>query len=158
MSAYGLEHLSNDIKGKTARTGQTLNMDDEIESITIQPHHMHVYATKHNTHITLTRPNRNPIFSLSAGNLGFKKAARGTYDAGYQLGAYVMGRIQQQGLLTEIQKMELILRGFGPGRDAVTKVVLGSEGRNIRDSIVKVTDATRLKFGGTRSPKPRRLG
>ena len=122
------------------------------------PHHLHVYATKHNTHLTLTRPDRNPIISVSTGNIGFRKAGRGTYDAAYQLGAYVMGRIQEQGLLTKIERLELVLRGFGPGREAVTKVLLGSEGMGLRHSIVKVTDSTRLKFGGTRSPKPRRLG
>lgn len=69
-----------------------------------------------------------------------------------------MGRIQQQGLLGEIVYMEVVLRGFGPGREAVSKVLLGSEGRNLRTKVVRVTDATRVKFGGTRSKKPRRLG
>lgn len=122
------------------------------------PHHLHVYATKHNTHLTLTRPDRNPIISVSTGNIGFRKAGRGTYDAAYQLGSYVMGRIHEQGLMTQITRLELVLRGFGPGREAVTKVLLGSEGMGLRPRIVKVTDSTRLKFGGTRSPKPRRLG
>jgi small subunit ribosomal protein S11 len=52
----------------------------------------------------------------------------------------------------------VVYRGFGQGREAVTKAILGSEGRNIRNKIVRLTDATRLKFGGTRSPAPRRLG
>ncbi|KAL8807431.1 MAG: hypothetical protein Q9223_002905 [Gallowayella weberi] len=121
------------------------------------PYHLHVYATKHNTHITLTNPVRDPIISVSCGNIGFRKAARGTYDAAYQLGAYVMGRIQQQGLLTQIQHLEVVLRDFGPGREAVSKILLGSEGRNLRGRVVRVCDSTRLKFGGTRSKKPRRL-
>ncbi|KAL8760460.1 MAG: hypothetical protein Q9184_003358 [Pyrenodesmia sp. 2 TL-2023] len=122
-----------------------------------EPHHLHVYSTKHNTHITLTKPDRNPIISVSSGTIGFRKAARGTYDAGYQLGAYVMGRIQQQGLLTQIQALEVVLRDFGPGREAITKILLGSEGKNLRGRVVRVCDATRLKFGGTRSKKARRL-
>ncbi|KAL8715216.1 MAG: hypothetical protein Q9220_001174 [cf. Caloplaca sp. 1 TL-2023] len=122
------------------------------------PHHLHVYSTKHNTHITLSNPDRNPVLSVSAGTIGFRKAARGTYDAAYQLGAYVMGRIQQQGLLAQIQYLEVVLRDYGPGREAVTKILLGSEGRNLRGRVIRVSDATRLKFGGTRSKKPRRLG
>lgn len=122
------------------------------------PHHLHIYATKHNTHITLTRPDRNPIISFSAGNIGFRKAGRGSYDAAYQLAAFFMKKIQDQGLLRDITRLEVALRGYGPGREAVTKVLLGSEGRMIRGKVVKVTDQTRLKFGGTRSPKPRRLG
>ncbi|MCJ1484441.1 hypothetical protein MMC06_004612 [Schaereria dolodes] len=122
------------------------------------PHHLHIYSTKHNTHLTLTKPDRGPIISVSAGSLGFRKAGRGTYDAAYQLGAYMMGRIQEQGLLTKIGKLELVLRGYGRGREAVTKILLGSEGMNLRPRICRVTDATRLKFGGNRSKKLRRLG
>ncbi|KAI9768315.1 MAG: hypothetical protein M1840_004923 [Geoglossum simile] len=122
------------------------------------PYHLHIYAHKHNTHVTLTRPNGDAIISVSTGNIGFRKAARSTYDAAYQLAAYVLGRIQEQGLIRQIKELELVLRGYGAGREACTKVLLGSEGRFIRSKIVRVTDATRLKFGGTRSKKPRRLG
>ncbi|MCJ1365998.1 hypothetical protein MMC16_005123 [Acarospora aff. strigata] len=127
-------------------------------SIMQPPHHLHVYATKHNTHITLTRPDCNPILSVAAGNINFRKGLRGSYDAAYQLAAYVLGRIQEQGLMSEIHSLEVVLRGFGAGREAVTKAILGSEGRSLRGRVTRVTDATRLKFGGTRSPRPRRLG
>jgi small subunit ribosomal protein S11 len=132
-----------------------------------EPHHLHIYATKHNTHITLTRPNKDAIISLSAGNLGFRKAQRGSYDAAFQLAAYVMRNMQEKGLLRRgyddsaretIQGLEVVFRGFGQGREAVRKALLGNEGRNLRDRVVKVSDATRLKFGGTRSQNPRRLG
>jgi small subunit ribosomal protein S11 len=125
-------------------------------------HHLHVYATKHNTHITLTSPNRDALISVSTGNIGARKAQRGTYDAAYQLAAWVMRQIPQKGQdrkwIKDLKRIELVLRGFGPGREAVTKVLMGSEGREIRSKIVRVTDATRLKFGGVRSPAPRRLG
>lgn len=68
-----------------------------------------------------------------------------------------MGRIIQRGLLREIQALELVLRDFGPGREAFTKILMGQEGKALRGRIVRVMDATRLKFGGTRSPRPRRL-
>jgi small subunit ribosomal protein S11 len=123
-----------------------------------QRHHIHIYAHKHNTHITLTKPNRDALISVSCGDLDFKKAGRGTYDAAYQLAAFVMSRIQDKGLLRDITSIELVYRGFGPGREAVTKAILGSEGKNIRHLVTKLSDSTRLKFGGTRSKKPRRLG
>ena len=132
----------------------------------IRPHHLHIYATRHNCHITLTAGNRDPMISVSAGNIGFRKAQRGSYDAAYQLGVYVMGLIKNQAMLDEnyqgkggyIRHLEVVLRSFGPGREAVTKILLGSEGRALRGRIVRVMDGTRLKFGGTRSKKPRRLG
>ena len=121
-------------------------------------HHLHVYAHKHNTHITLTKPNADAIISISAGNIGLRKGSRGSYDAGFQLAAYVLNQIQTKDIQAQIRNLEVVLRGFGPGRNAVVEVLLGNEGRSIRGRIVKVSDATRLKFGGVRSKKPRRLG
>ncbi|KAF2223044.1 hypothetical protein BDZ85DRAFT_120925 [Elsinoe ampelina] len=144
-----------------------------------QPHRFHVYATKHNTHITLTAPTpppaaskgksdpsdaykppepNRPLMSFATGMIGFRKAGRGTYDAAYQLASYVLKQIQERGLQREIREIEVVLRGFGAGREAVTKAILGQEGRFVRPKISAVTDATRLKFGGSRSPNPRRLG
>ncbi|WPG99730.1 37S ribosomal protein S18, mitochondrial [Acrodontium crateriforme] len=148
----------------------------------VKPHRMHVYATKHNTHITFVQPPRpasqtvssgisgtsskasdqskvvDVLLSFSAGNIGFRKAGRGSYDAAYQLAAFVLKQIQERGLLRDIQQLEVVLRGFGAGREAVTKAILGSEGRHLRGKITAVMDATRLKLGGPRAPKPRRLG
>jgi len=123
-------------------------------------YHLHIYSHKHNTHITFTKPNRDAIISLSCGNIGFKGAGRSSYDAAYQLAAYVIARIQDLGHIPQIEKhkLELIYRGFGQGREAVTKAILGTEGAKIRSHIVQLSDSTRLKFGGTRSKKPRRLG
>lgn len=145
------------------------------------PHKLHVYATKHNTHVTLVQPARpasqtpssahststssvmqnksiDVLLSLSAGNIGFRKAGRGSYDAAYQLGSFVLKQIQERGMLVGGAKLEVVLRGFGAGREAVTKVLLGAEGSRVRGRIVSVLDSTRLKQGGPRSKKPRRLG
>ena len=121
-------------------------------------HKLHIYSHKHNTHITLAKPNHDSLISVSCGNIGFRKAARKTFDAAYQLAAFTMARIQDKGLMPQIEKLELVYRGFGPGREAVTKAILSSEGKRIRPLIVKVSDSTRLKFGGVRSRKPKRLG
>ncbi|KAI0002778.1 translational machinery component [Xylariaceae sp. FL0662B] len=123
-----------------------------------EPFHLHIFAHKHNTHVTATLPNRKAIVSLSCGNIGFRKTKRGSYDAAYQLAAYAMDKLNQGGWHKKIDTLEVVLRGFGPGREAATKVLLGNEGRLIRPKIVKVSDSTRIKFGGTRSKKPRRLG
>lgn len=121
-------------------------------------HFLHIYSHKHNTHLTLTKPNNDALISVSCGNIGFRKAGRGSYDAAYQLAAFVMSRIKDKGLLPQIQKLEIVYRGFGPGREAVTKAILGNEGKMIRPLITRLSDSTRLKFGGVRSKKPRRLG
>lgn len=122
------------------------------------PHHLHVYSHKHNTILTLTRPNGNPLLVRSCGHLGFRKSQRSGYDPAYQLTTHMFGQMQEKGLLLEIKRLEVVFRDFGQGREAFTKVLLGSEGKNVRGLVSRVTDATRLKFGGTRSRKVRRLG
>ncbi|KAF3481504.1 mitochondrial ribosomal protein subunit S18 [Arthroderma uncinatum] len=122
------------------------------------PHHIHVFSHRRNTHVTLTRPNCEPILSLSAGNIGFRKGHRGGYEAAHQLSVYVMDKIQERGLLMQINRLEVVFQGFGQGREAFTKVLLGKEGRMLRDRVIRVSDSTKLKFGGTRSPRARRLG
>ena len=121
-------------------------------------YHFAVYSHRRNTHVTVSKPDGKVILSLSSGNLGFRKSGRGTYDAAYQLGAYAVDKLYQNNWHKKIQHMRVTLRGFGPGREALTKILLGTEGRPLRDKITQVSDTTRLKFGGSRSPKPRRLG
>lgn len=147
-----------------------------------QPHRLHVFAHKHNTHITFVQPPKpasqtphlqsatskttanqqnkevSVLLSLSTGNIGFKKAGRGSYDAAFQLAAFTLKQIQEKGMGREVKDLEVVLRGFGAGREAVTKALLGTEGRFLRPRIVSVADATRLKQGGSRAKKPRRLG
>ncbi|KAH8731141.1 hypothetical protein GQ44DRAFT_605035 [Phaeosphaeriaceae sp. PMI808] len=148
------DYFANLIPGQTPTMHNLTARDWEEDD----KHKLHIYSTKHNTHITLSKPNHDALISVSCGNIGFRKAGRGSYDAAYQLAAFVMSRIQDKGLLPQIQKLELVFRGFGSGREAVAKAIMGSEGKRIRGLIVKLSDSTRLKFGGVRSKKPRRLG
>jgi small subunit ribosomal protein S11 len=157
-----------------ARLAETARFEAQNKPSTLanidEPHHITVYTHKHNTHITFTDPNRNPILSLSAGDIGLKKSHRGSYDASYQLAVYsfakmmekqwrVGGKKTKTGTQTmrDVDKIEVLLRGYGPGREAFQKAILGSEGRLISHKVVRVTDGTRLKFGGCRSRQVRRL-
>lgn len=123
----------------------------------LEPYHLHIYSHKHNTHVTCTKPNREPIMSLSAGNLGYRKSRRGTYDSAYSLTKYLIERLIHNGWPMKIKRLEVVLRGFGQGREAALKVLMSPEGKVLRDKIVRVAESTRLKFGGTRSKAPRRL-
>lgn len=138
-------------------TGSSSNPGQLMQTVE-EPHHFHIYATKHNTHITLTTPKRDPIISVACGNIGFRKSGRKHYDSAFQLAGYVIGQMKERGITRQISKLQVVLRGFGAGREAVTKALLGPEGRELRKVIDNVADATRLKFGGTRGRKPRRLG
>ena len=135
---------------------------DPLAVFAREPHRLHCYSTRHNTHLTLSRPNNEPVLAVSAGQVGFRKGARGSWDAGYQLATYVMRLIKDRGWLVpghkdSVSRVEVVFRGFGEGRKAFESALLGTEGRFVRGLIVSVTDATRTKFGGTRSKNPRRL-
>jgi small subunit ribosomal protein S11 len=75
-----------------------------------------------------------------------------------------MRKMSEKGLLDKenhkdyVGKIEVVLRGYSEGRQAFIQALMGIEGRLIRPRVVKVSDATRIKFGGARSPNPRRLG
>jgi small subunit ribosomal protein S11 len=137
--------------------GEPTEPQGPVVKAEVEPYHLHIYSTKHNTHVTCTKPNREPIISLSCGNLGYRKSRRGLYDSAYSLTKYVLDRLVHTGWPPKIDRLELVLRGFGQGRDAAIKVLMGPEGKILRDKIVRVADSTRLKFGGTRSKRPRRL-
>jgi small subunit ribosomal protein S11 len=167
--SQGVQGILNVLHARNQANGQ--NASSYIDGIRVRqeqfysaygnrapPYNLHVYAHKHNTILTLTKPNGNPIMSLGCGNLGFRKSHRSGYDPAFQLSSHVFAQIQEKGLLHEISKIGLVFRGFGQGREAFIKVLLGNEGRNIRPLISRVTDATRIKFGGTRSRHVRRLG
>lgn len=94
---------------------------------------------------------------VSAGMLGFRKAHRAEYEAGYQVSSRLFKMIEEKKLFGPNDKVELILRDFGKGREAFTSALQGKEGAHVRPHIVRVTDNTRLKFGGSRSKKLRRL-
>ncbi|RMZ89367.1 hypothetical protein DV736_g3399, partial [Chaetothyriales sp. CBS 134916] len=143
------------------------------------PYHIHVYAHRHNTHITFTSPAFNPILSFSCGSIGLRKAQRSSFDAAFNLSTFFFRRlavaqwrdggkkmgarsplktIRDVQTRSEGEGVEVILRGYGPGREAFQKALLGQDGAVVRGLVWKVTDATRLKFGGVRSPAVRRLG
>ncbi|OLN97067.1 putative 37S ribosomal protein S18, mitochondrial [Colletotrichum chlorophyti] len=149
----------NRASGKNTAGPTGSGLDDLVpeQEDLLEPYHMHVYSHKHNTHVTVTKPNRGAIISLSTGNIGFKKSKRKGYDAAYQLTAYVLERLNYAGWHKKINKLELVLRGFGTGRDAAVKVLMAPEGKLWRNKIIRVADSTRLKFGGTRSKNPRRV-
>jgi small subunit ribosomal protein S11 len=54
-------------------------------------------------------------------------------------------------------EVDLFLKGFGQGREALQKALLSGEGDNVRVLVGSVTDRTPIKIGGTRSKKAKRL-
>ncbi|KAL1958579.1 hypothetical protein VTO42DRAFT_4176 [Malbranchea cinnamomea] len=160
LNATNRRDMGNDLLKRISKD----DLLSRVTKVTADPysevptHHIHVYAHKRNTILTLSRPNREPMLTLSCGHMGFRHAQRKGYDPAHQVSSYFLAQIQERGWLHEIRALEIIYRDFGPGREAFTKVLLSNEGKNIQKLVTQVTDATRIKFGGTRSPQVRRLG
>ncbi|CAL9732572.1 small ribosomal subunit protein uS11m [Monosporozyma unispora] len=105
-------------------------------------------------------------FKLSTGPMGFRKANRGEYEAGFQTATKCLGQ-----LYTQIRRdknlsgsggnkhvpIDIVMKDFGKGRTAFITAMNGKEGCMVRPYIRQVSDATALKFGGVRSPGIRRL-
>ncbi|TNY22526.1 hypothetical protein DMC30DRAFT_348856 [Rhodotorula diobovata] len=135
-----------------------------------QPYKLHVYSTRNNTILTLsTAPTtstasssegaaalQHPVAWVSAGNAGYKGAARGTYDAAVEVALRMFRKIQDLAAGPPPTELEVVWKGFGQGRDAVFRTLMGAEGDGVRGLVRRVTDATPLKVGGTR-PKKRRV-
>ncbi|KAM0754044.1 translational machinery component [Meredithblackwellia eburnea MCA 4105] len=145
------------------------------------PYKLHVYSTRNNTILTLTytpgfksdqelRPSdpHHPVAWVSAGSAGYKGASRGTYDAAVEVSLRMFKKIEDLvdppvgsgGQRKKVKSppptsLEVIWKGFGQGRDAVYRSLLGGEGDGVRPLVNRVTDATPLKIGGTRAKKRR---
>ncbi|GAA5900521.1 mitochondrial 37S ribosomal protein uS11m MRPS18 [Sporobolomyces salmoneus] len=147
-----------------------------------QPYKLSVLSTRNNTILTLsTSPSgpsssssvsrqdpHVPIAWVSAGSAGYKGAARGTYDAAVEVSLKMFQKIRdliEPPVLQGGQKMkskgprptelEVVWKGFGQGRDAVFRSLMGAEGDEVRSLVKRVTDATPIKIGGTRAKKRR---
>lgn len=96
-------------------------------------------------------------FTLSAGKLGFRKAQRSELEAAYQVSYRFFKMIEDRNLLNHNDKIEVILKNFGQGRDIFLSALTGKEGSNIQPHVVRLIDATSLKFGGDRPKSQRRL-
>jgi small subunit ribosomal protein S11 len=115
------------------------------------PHQLHINATFNNTIITLTRPNGAPLVTTSGGSAGFKKAARSGYEAAHQAAIQLLDKMNAKNL--QVPNIHIVLKGFGPGRDAAFKALVGGSQWNVK----RITDATPIPFGGCRPKKARRL-
>lgn len=104
----------------------------------------------------LTLPQRITL-SQSTGYLGFRKAQRGEYEASFQLSSSIFKTINEKKLFNKCQNLEVIVRGFGKGRNAFFDALKGKEGNGIRDHITRLSDLTPIAFGGNKAPARRRI-
>ncbi|KAG0169672.1 hypothetical protein DFQ28_003480 [Apophysomyces sp. BC1034] len=141
-------------KTTTSDVDTMFDMNDlasSLSKIDQTPHQLHINATFNNTIVTLTRPNGSPLITTSGGTAGFKKAQRSGYEAAHQAAMQLLEKMQAKNL--QVNNLHMILKGFGPGRDAAFKALVSGSTWNVG----RITDATPIPFGGCRPKKARRL-
>lgn len=94
---------------------------------------------------------------VSAGMLGFRNSQKQEYEAGYQVTCRALKLIEEKKLIGPNDKIEVIITNYGKGRQAFESCLVGKEGAGIRSNIVRISDNTKLKFGGNRAKFQRRL-
>ncbi|KAI5479567.1 37S ribosomal protein [Pseudohyphozyma bogoriensis] len=145
------------------------------------PYKLHVFSSRNNTILTLstagtlnrhsdadTLPAHGNVAWVSAGSAGYKGASRGTYDAGVEVALKMFQKVldlkdppvgsggqKKKAVFPAPTEIEMIWNGFGQGREAVFRTLMGGEQEVMRSLVTRVTDATPIKVGGTRSKKRR---
>jgi small subunit ribosomal protein S11 len=116
--------------------------------------HIHAVSVTKNIHITITDHNHNTLIAMSAGRLGLKHSKRQTREAAHDTAVAAFEKLASTNY--NIQQVELILKGFGKGRQGFLSAISGQHGEFLKDKVVRITDATPLRIGGTRLPNKRR--
>ena len=124
-------------------------------------HILHVNVTRNNIHLTFV-DSKGKVGPCITGGTGktFKGQGRSTYEAAHQATLKMMTRVLEYGAKIPEAKLvvRLSMRGIlGAGREAVLQCILGPTGDEFRPLIGRVEDRTRLKMGGDRARKPRRV-
>lgn len=103
-------------------------------------------------------------YKISTGPLGFRKANRGEYEAGFQTAsqclkemAEIVKRSSNNKYNGSLVPIDIRMKEFGKGRSAFIAALNGKEGNRVRSLVRQISDCTALKFGGVRSPGQRRL-
>lgn len=127
-------------------------------------HTLHVHSTRNNTLITFCDA-LGPMFRSVSGGTDkvFRKTTRQSYEAAHQAALKVFAHITAVSRKLREQRADRMLiqvayRGMeGVGRDAVHSALVGADGNEVRQLIVRVEDRTHIKIGGSRARKPRRV-
>nr|YP_010444074.1 ribosomal protein S11 [Haramonas pauciplastida]UTE94961.1 ribosomal protein S11 [Haramonas pauciplastida] len=121
---------------------------------------VHVKSTFNNTIITITDLIGNTVTWSSTGIVGFKGSKKGTPFAAQLACEDAIFKAKDYG----IKKVEIILKGQGPGREAVLRTLSNkSNYRKLNRNRVRsfrissITDITPIAFNGCRPPKRRRV-
>ncbi|MFH1601979.1 MAG: 30S ribosomal protein S11 [Candidatus Shapirobacteria bacterium] len=109
----------------------------------------YITASFNNTVVTITDEKGYPLAWTSSGRLGFKGTRKSTPYAANTTLESAIEIIKNLGL----KKLEVYIKGPGPGRDAALKILGARRGIDL----LAISDITPLPHNGPRPPKRRRI-
>ncbi|MCP4330554.1 MAG: 30S ribosomal protein S11 [Alphaproteobacteria bacterium] len=110
---------------------------------------IHIKSTTNNTLITITDIKGNTISWASAGTSGFKGARKSTPFAAQTASKIAVQKAMD---IVNLQKVEIIIKGYGPGRDTAIRAL-----QTINLKISSIKDMSPIPYNGCRPPKHRRI-
>jgi len=118
-------------------------------------YHLHAVSLTRNLLITVTNHLHNPVFMTSAGRLKrYKHSRRGLPEAAYDTTTLAFQIMKDKDL--QIRRLEIVLKGYGPGRRGFLTALDGPPGDFLRSKIVRVTDSTPMSIGLVRPGRAKR--
>ncbi|MGB9598299.1 MAG: 30S ribosomal protein S11 [Minisyncoccales bacterium] len=114
----------------------------------IEEANIYIFATYNNTILNLTDLSGNTIFQSSAGKVGFEGTKKGTHYAGSRVAEVVAQAVK----LLQISKVNVFVKGVGPGRDAALRTLASKD-----VNIVSIADITPIPHNGCRPKKVRKV-
>lgn len=147
-----IQQTSAELVKAIERVEQTIQKDEEAIA---QPAvrrgregRLHIYSSYNNTIMTLTDEKGGVVASSSAGAIGFKGSKKSTPFAASKVADVIAQGAKNKG----IERIQVFVRGVGPGRESALRSV-GGKGFEI----VKIQDITPIPHNGPRRPKVRRV-
>lgn len=109
---------------------------------------VYISCSYNNTILTLADSQGNVLAWATSGNLGFKGSKKATPFVASKVAEVITQKAQKIG----IEKVDIIIKGVGGGRDSAIRS-LATKGLDIES----IKDVTPIPHNGCRAKKPRRV-